>query len=85
VVHQKEELVNELVKFSFVKKIYPTDANFILVKVNDADALYQYLADNEIVVRNRTKELHCDNCLRITIGTPEENNNLLSTLKNYKG
>jgi histidinol-phosphate aminotransferase len=83
VVHQKEELVNELVKFSFVKKIYPTDANFVLVKVNDADVLYQYLADNEIVVRNRTKELHCDNCLRITIGTPEENSNLLSVLKKY--
>jgi histidinol-phosphate aminotransferase len=83
VVHQKEELVNELIKFSFVKKIYPTDANFILVKVNNADVLYQYLADNEIVVRNRTKELHCDNCLRITIGTPEENSNLLSVLKKY--
>jgi histidinol-phosphate aminotransferase len=85
VVHQKEDLANALTKFSFVKKIYPTDANFILVKVNDADVLYQYLADNEIVVRNRSKELHCENCLRITIGTPEENKNLLSTLKNYKG
>jgi histidinol-phosphate aminotransferase len=83
-VHQKEEMVNALVKFSFVKKVYPTDANFILVKVNDADALYQYLADNEIVVRNRTKEVFCENCLRITIGTPEENNNLLSTLKKYR-
>jgi histidinol-phosphate aminotransferase len=85
VVHQKEELANELVNFSFVKKVYPTDANFILVKVNDADALYQYLAGNEIVVRNRTKELHCENCLRITIGTPAENKNFLSTLKKYNG
>ncbi|MEY2916841.1 MAG: hypothetical protein RIS73_555 [Bacteroidota bacterium] len=83
-VHQKEEMANALVKFSFVKKVYPTDANFILVKVNNADALYQYLSDNEIVVRNRTKEVFCENCLRITIGTPEENNNLLSTLKKYR-
>jgi histidinol-phosphate aminotransferase len=83
-VHQKEEMANALVKFSFVKKVYPTDANFILVKVNNADALYQYLSDNEIVVRNRTKEVFCENCLRITIGTPDENNNLLSTLKKYR-
>jgi histidinol-phosphate aminotransferase len=77
-VHQKEEMANALVKFSFVKKVYPT------VKVNNADALYQYLSDNEIVVRNRTKEVFCENCLRITIGTPDENNNLLSTLKKYR-
>jgi histidinol-phosphate aminotransferase len=83
VVHQKEELAIALAKFSFVKKIYPTDANFILVKVNDAGALYQYLADNEIVVRNRTNELHCENCLRITIGTPEENKKLINILYKY--
>jgi histidinol-phosphate aminotransferase len=85
VVHQKEELGAALVRLHFVKKVYPTDANFILVKVDDADALYNYLAANEIVVRNRTKEILCDNCLRITIGTPEENKNLISTLKNYRG
>lgn len=84
VVHQKENLVNELHKLAFVKKIYPTDANFLLVKVTDADGLYQYLAENEIVVRNRTKEILCDNCLRITIGTPAENEKLLSTLKKYQ-
>lgn len=84
VVHQKEELINELHQLPFVKKIYPADANFILVKVTDADGVYQYLADNEIVIRNRTKEILCDNCLRITIGTPDENKKLLSTLKNYQ-
>jgi histidinol-phosphate aminotransferase len=84
-VHQKEELANALVQLSFVKKVYPTDANFILVKVEDADGLYNYLAANEIVVRNRTKEILCENCLRITIGTPEENKNLISTFKNYRG
>ena len=84
VVHQKEALVNGLHKLAFVKTIYPTDANFLLVKVTDADGLYQYLANNEIVVRNRTKEILCDNCLRITIGTPAENEKLLSTLKKYQ-
>ena len=84
VVLQKEVLVNELHKLSFVKKIHPTDANFILVKVSDADKLYQYLADKEIVVRNRNKEILCENCLRITIGTPQENEKLLLTLKKYQ-
>ena len=84
VVHQKEVLVTELHKLSFVKKIYPADANFILVKVTDADGLYQYLTANEIIVRNRSKEILCDNCLRITIGTPAENEQLLSTLKKYQ-
>ncbi len=84
VVKQKESLVKKLSHFSFVKTIYQSDANFILVKVDDAEVLYQYLALNEIVVRNRSKEPGCDNCLRISIGTPAENRNLLSALKKYK-
>ncbi len=84
VVQQKEHLMSELIKFSFIQKVYPTDANFILVQVNNADRLYQYLADHEIVVRNRSNEVLCDNCLRITIGTPEENKNLINTLQKYE-
>jgi len=84
VVLQKEQLIIELDGLIFVKMIYPSDANFVLVKVDDADALYLYLTENEIVVRNRSKEPGCENCLRISIGTPEENKNLLSVLKNYK-
>ncbi len=83
VVQQKEQLIFELNGLLFVKKVYPSDANFLLVKVDDADALYQFLASNEIVVRNRSKETGCENCLRISIGTPEENRNLLLVLKNY--
>ena len=83
VVLQKEKLMHELANFSFVKNIYPSDANFILIKVDDAEILYQFLAEHEIVVRNRTKETGCENCLRISIGTPEENDLLLSTLKKY--
>lgn len=84
VVSQKEILINGLQQLSFVKTIYPTDANFLLVKVTDADAVYNYLAAKEIVVRNRTKEVLCDNCLRITIGTPQENEKLLLILKKYQ-
>ena len=68
---------------SFVEKIYPSDANFILVKVNDANKLYDYLSCNEVIVRNRSKDVHCANCLRITIGTPAENTVLIKLLKNY--
>ena len=82
-VLQKEKLMHELANFSFIKNIYPSDANFILIKVDDAEILYQFLAEHEIVVRNRTKETGCENCLRISIGTPEENDLLLSTLKKY--
>jgi histidinol-phosphate aminotransferase len=84
-VFEKETLAAALVQLPFVKKVFPTDANFILVRVTDADQLYQYLAGNEIVVRNRTNEAGCKNCLRITVGTPIENQNLLSTLKKYNG
>ncbi len=82
-VEQKNILSNELCNFSFVKTVYPSDANFILIKVDEADQLYQYLASNEIVVRNRSNEAGCENCLRISIGTPGENENLLSALKKY--
>ena len=83
-VQQKEMLVKELSAFNFVEKIYPSDANFLLMKVKDASKLYDYLSENEIVVRNRSKDPGCENCLRITIGTPEENQQLLHLLTNYK-
>ena len=83
-VQQKEVVIKELSAFNFVEKIYPSDANFFLMKVKDASKLYDYLAENEIVVRNRSRDPGCENCLRITIGTPEENQQLLHLLKNYK-
>jgi histidinol-phosphate aminotransferase len=83
VVEQKELLITEMQQLSFVKKIYPSDANFILVKVADANELYNYLSGNEVIVRNRSKDVHCENCLRITIGTPEENKALINLLKSY--
>ena len=84
VVQQKEWLIKEMGNFTFVETIYHSDANFFLMKVNDATELYNYLSGHEIVVRNRSKESGCDNCLRITIGTPEENEQLINLLKSYK-
>ena len=81
VVEQKEILVKEMQQLSFVEKIHPSDANFILVKVNNANKLYDFLSGNEVIVRNRSKDVHCANCLRITIGTPEENEVLINLLK----
>jgi len=84
VVEQKQLLAAALGQLSFVEKIYPSDANFILVKVNDAYALYDYFSSNEVIVRNRSKDVNCDNCLRITIGTPEENSIVINLLKSYQ-
>jgi histidinol-phosphate aminotransferase len=83
-VDEKAKLKNALQQFSFVQKIYNSDANFLLVKVEDADRLYKHLAGGEVVVRNRSKEPLCEGCLRITIGTPEENVQLIDLLKKYK-
>lgn len=66
------------------EKVYPTDANFFLAKVKDANAIYNYLVDNGIVVRNRNRVTLCGNCLRITVGTPQENNELLAALRKLK-
>lgn len=82
-VEQRIFIEKELLLLPFIKKVYPGDANFLLVKVNDAEGVYQYLSQNGIVVRNRSREPGCENCLRITIGTITENNQLIQTLKNY--
>jgi len=83
-IQQKERLLNDFKQFDFIKTIHPSDANFILVKVDDAKTLYQYLILKTIVVRNRSSQPLCENSLRITVGTPEENDALLIALKNYK-
>ena len=70
--------------FNFVAEIYPSDANFILVKTTDANGIYDFLVKQGIIVRNRSKIELCEGCLRITVGTPEENNILLQTLQNFK-
>ena len=78
---ERSALVNELNKLPIIRYIYPTDANFVLVKVNDANLIYQQLVDKGIIVRNRSTVSLCLGCLRITVGTPDENKTLLSALK----
>jgi histidinol-phosphate aminotransferase len=66
------------------EKVYPTDANFFLAKVSDAQRIYDYLVEKGIIVRNRTRVQLCNNCLRITIGTRNENNELIGALRQFK-
>lgn len=77
-------LAENLEQFPFVKHIYPSDANFLLVRMDNADAVYAYLVDKGIIVRSRTKVMLCDDCLRITVGTPEENRLLIQNLQGWK-
>ncbi|MBS1521506.1 MAG: histidinol-phosphate transaminase [Bacteroidetes bacterium] len=81
---QRDKLVLELKDYEFVIDIYPSDANFILVKTTDPRGIYNYLVERGIIVRDRSKVTLCEGCLRVTVGTPEENNILLQALKNYK-
>ena len=78
---EKLMLEAELPHINWIEKCYPSDANFILVKVDDATKRYRQLINNKIVVRDRSHLPKCQNCLRISIGTPAENQHLLSTLK----
>lgn len=78
---ERQKLTNELSKLKIVRHIYPTDANFVLVKVDDANGTYQKLVEKGIIVRNRNSVSLCLGCLRITVGTQQENEILLSELK----
>lgn len=78
---ERSKLITELETLSLVKRIYPTDANFVLVKVDDANAIYKQLVEKGIIVRNRNNVTLCEGCLRITIGTPSENKQLLTALQ----
>ena len=81
---QRAEVAEELAKLPFVKYIYPSDANFLLVKVDDADAVYEHLIADKIIVRNRNRVKGCEGCLRITIGLCGENVKLIESLKRYE-
>ena len=81
---QRQEVAEEIAKLPFVKHIYPSDANFLLVKVDDADAVYEHLIADKIIVRNRNRVKGCEGCLRITIGLGGENEKLLESLKRYE-
>jgi histidinol-phosphate aminotransferase len=80
IIKQREELLKILLDIKYVEKIYPTEANFILIKVDDANKRYDDLIAKGIVIRNRTTQPLCENCLRLTIGTEEENKKLIEAL-----
>lgn len=82
VLEQRNIVAKELESLDFVVKVYPSDSNFLLFRVKQkANELYKNMADKGVVSRFRGKELHCDECIRVTIGTPEENGKFLEMLK----
>lgn len=81
ILDEREPFIKEIGALSLVEKVYPSDANFILVKVNDANNIYKKLVEKGIIVRNRNNITLCGNCLRITIGTKKENETLIKELK----
>jgi histidinol-phosphate aminotransferase len=81
ILDNKRNLLEQLSKIKFIEKIFPSDANFVLIKVDNASKRYNQLIDFGIVVRNRTTQLLCENCLRITIGTNLESEKLINVLR----
>ena len=84
ILKERSRLIDAFKLISFIEKIYPTEANFILIKVDDANKRYNELIKNGVVVRNRSSQFQCENCLRITVGTPTENAQLLTLLNTLK-
>lgn len=81
ILEERGKMMRKLFKLPFVQVVYPSDANFILVKMHDARGIYEYLTEQKIIVRDRSKITLCDDCLRITIGSPKENKKLRKALK----
>ncbi|MBK9527864.1 MAG: histidinol-phosphate transaminase [Acidobacteria bacterium] len=81
--NERSRLEKVLTEVHLVKRVYPSDANFLLVQVDDANSIYQYLIEKKIVVRNRNNIELCEGCLRITVGTYEENTAVLDALKQF--
>ena len=84
IIRERSKVTTSLERFSFIKEVFPSDANFILARIDEANDLYDYLLSKGIVVRNRSTQTLCENTLRFTIGTEEENNELINALSNYR-
>jgi len=82
-VNERQNMITSLLQNEEVVKIYPSDANFLLVKFKDASRLYKYFVEHGIVVRDRSNVILCEGCLRITVGTPQENQKLLGSLNSF--
>ena len=80
-IAERQNMEKALLNFNFVRKIFPSNANFLLIQVDDANKRYSQLIENDIVVRNRSSLIGCENCLRVTIGTPQENIKFMNVCK----
>jgi histidinol-phosphate aminotransferase len=85
IVSRRNQLEEDLKALPVVELVYPSDANFLLVKVSNAKGIYQYLINRGIVVRDRSNVILCEGCLRITVGTEAENEALIGELKSFEG
>lgn len=83
-LQERTRMMRAFLDLPICEKVYPSDANFFLAKMSDAQAIYNYLVDKGIIVRNRTRVTLCNECLRITIGTKSENTELLGALRSFK-
>ncbi|HYJ91838.1 MAG TPA: histidinol-phosphate transaminase [Pyrinomonadaceae bacterium] len=82
--NERIRLAGELQRLPFTENVYPSEANFLLVKVANANSLYRFLVERQIIVRNRSNVDQCEGCLRITVGTPTENNALIAAMAEYQ-
>jgi len=85
ILAQRAYLSKLLAGLEIVEQIFPSQANFLLVRFHDSQRVYKYLMQQNIIVRDRSREVHCKNCLRITVGTASENELLINALKQFKG
>ena len=83
IVDMRKQLSEELAKLPVVEKVYPSDANFLLVKMTDPSGMYHHLLGKGIVVRDRSRVILCEGCLRITVGTASENEDLIQNMKSF--
>lgn len=84
IVNERNRLAEKLEKAPAVVKVYPSDANFLLVKVTDANRMYDYLVENGVIVRNRSSQPLCASTLRITVGTPDENKKIIELIEQFR-
>lgn len=83
-MEERERVITKLVSYSQIEKVFPTDANFVMFRIADAEAVYQKLAEQGVIVRYRGNEPHCENCLRLTVGTAAENDRFFAALENIE-
>lgn len=84
VLEERERVISRLITFPQVKRVYPTDTNFVLFRIEDAMEVYKKLADEGVIIRYRGNEPHCEDCLRLTVGTSVENDRFFAALKNIQ-